>query len=255
MLDRRMVYSGAYWEGAQSLDAAQENKLDLICRKLGLERGMRVLDIGCGFGGAARFAAERYGVDVVGVTISREQARLARELCYSFPVEIRLEEYRQVRGVSDRILSIGMFEHVGPKNYSTFFDVAHRLLAKDGLLLLQSIGRQVPSKAPDPWIVRYVFPNSQLPGAGEIVTAVEGRFVIEDWQNLGTHYDTTLLEWHRRFEESWDRLQHQYDHRFYRMWRYYLLSCAGAFRARTNQLWQIVLSPQGVPGGYSAVRS
>ncbi len=114
------------------------------------------------------------------------------------------------------------------------------------MLLLRSIGLKVPSKASDPWIAWYIFPNSRL---GDIVKAVEGRFVIEDWQNFGAHYDNTLLEGHRRFEESWDRVQHQYGHRFYRMWRYYLLSCAGAFRARTNQLWQIVLRPQALSAG------
>ncbi len=256
MLDRRLIYSGAYWEGADSLEAAQEAKLDLVCRKLGLREGMRVLDIGCGFGGAAQFAAERYGVEVVGVTISQEQARLARELCRGLPVEIRQEGYRSLRGVFDRIFSLGMFEHVGPKNYATFFEVVRRLLREeDGLFLLQSIGVQAPSRGPDPWLARYIFPNSQLPAAAQVMAAAEERLVMEDWQNLGAHYDNTLLHWHHRLEENWGRLQHRYDRRFQRMWRYYLLSCAGAFRARTNQLWQIVFSPRGVPGGYSAVRS
>ncbi len=262
MLDRRMIYSCGYWRRAETLDAAQEAKLELVCRKLGLEPGMRVLDVGCGWGGAAGFAAERYGVEVVGITVSEEQARLARETARdrseAAPVEIRLADYRSLTperdGTFDRIYSLGMFEHVGVKNYRTFLEVTRRLLAGDGLFLLHTIGGNRSVTQTDPWIDRYIFPDSMLPSARQITTAAEGLWVLEDWHNFGADYDRTLMAWHDNFERAWQELAGAYDERFHRMWRYYLLSCAGSFRARRNQLWQVVLSPRGVPGGYVAAR-
>ncbi len=253
MLDRRMIYSCGYWACATTLDQAQEAKLELVCRKLGLQPGMRVLDIGCGWGGAARFAAERYGVEVVGITVS-EQAEFADELCRGLPVEIRVQDYREVEGEFDRIFSLGMFEHVGCKNYDVFFAVIRRCLKGDGIALLHTIGSNRTAARIDPWTDRYIFPNSMLPSAKQITDATEGEYVIEDWHNFGADYDKTLLQWHRNFEAAWPDLRQIYDERFHRMWRYYLLSCAGSFRARKIQLWQIVLSPQGVPGGYRAPR-
>ena len=250
MLDKRLMYSCGFWEHALSLDEAQEAKLDLISRKLCLQPGMRVLDIGCGWGGLARFVAERYHVEVVGITVSREQARLARERCRGLPIEIRYQDYRSLNETYDRIVSIGMFEHVGPKNYVTFMNVVRRCLHDDGLSLLQTIGQQEPARQCDPWIARYIFPNSKLPAARQLCAAIEGRFVMENWENFGADYDTTLMHWYHHFEQSWPRLRDRYDERFFRMWKYYLLSCAGVFRSRTNQLWQVVLSPQGVRGGY-----
>lgn len=261
MLDRRMTYSCGYWRDAYTLDAAQEAKLDLICRKLGLLPGMRVLDIGCGWGSFARFAAERHGVSVVGVTVSREQVTLARELCAGLPVEIRLQDYRQLGARVanelhrfDRVVSIGMMEHVGYRNYAAFFDIAHRCLTEDGLLLLHTIGSRKTDVTTDPWILKYIFPNSMLPSMRQLAQAAEGRFVTEDWHSFGPDYDRTLMAWHANFEAAWPRLAGQYDERFHRMWRYYLLSCAGSFRARRNQLWQIVYSKNGIPGGYTSVR-
>ena len=250
MLGERLIYSCAFWEHAASLDEAQEAKLDLVCRKLGLQPGMRVLDIGCGWGGAARYAAERYQVEVVGITVSQEQVRLAREMCRGLPIEIRYQDYRSLEEPFDRILSVGMFEHVGPRNYVTFMDVVRRCLKENGLFLLHTIGTQQTTKRCDPWIGRYIFPNSKLPSAREICAAMEGHFILENWQNFGADYDRTLMHWFRNFQENWSWLRDRYDERFFRMWKYYLLSCAGVFRARANQLWQIVLSPQGVPGGY-----
>jgi cyclopropane-fatty-acyl-phospholipid synthase len=250
MLDARMIYSCGYWERSATLDEAQEAKLDLVCRKLGLAPGMRVLDIGCGWGGAARFAAERYGVQVTGVTVSREQAELARVACAGLPIEIRLEDYRAVTGTFDRVLSIGMFEHVGVRNYRTFFRLARERLAPGGLLLLHTIGGGTSRHGTDPWIGRYIFPGSMLPSARQIAQAIEGLFVLEDWHSFGADYDRTLRCWHANVERAWERLRGRYDERFRRMWSYYLLSCAGAFRARRLQLWQLVLSPGGVPGGY-----
>ncbi len=254
MLDRRMIYSCAYWENADTLDAAQEAKLDLVCRKLALEPDMRVLDIGCGWGGAAKFAAERYGVSVVGVTISHEQAEVARQTCRGLPIEIRLEDYRRIRGRFDRIYSIGMFEHVGFKNYRTYMRVVSRCLEPDGLFLLHTIGSNVSDTCGNPWVERHIFPNSMLPSCRQISAAIEGCLMYEDWHRFGQDYDRTLMQWWENFDRHWSGLRSRYDERFYRMWRYYLLSFAGAFRAGHNQLWQIVLSPLASERRYKAVR-
>ena len=254
MLGRRLVYSCGYWAAAGDLDAAQEAKLDLVCRKLQLRPGMRVLDIGCGWGEALKFAAERYGVDGVGVTISKEQAEYARELCAGLPVEIRLQDYRDIEGRFDAVYSIGMFEHVGVKNYPDYFRAVRRLLAPGGLSLLHTIGGNVSANRTDPWIGKYIFPNSMLPSALQIARASEGLFVIEDWHNFGADYDTTLQAWRNNVEAAWDRLDARYDERFRRMWRFYLSASMATFRSRRSQLWQIVMSPEGVPGGYVAPR-
>ena len=258
MLGRRMVYSCGYWREARDLDAAQEGKLDLVCRKLGLRPGMRVLDIGCGWGEALQYAAQRYGVSGVGVTISREQAEYARRLCDGLPIEIRLQDYREVDESFDRIFSIGMFEHVGVRNYRGYFELARRCLADDpatggGLFLLHSIGSNRSVRHTDPWIGRYIFPNSMLPSAAQIAHAVEGLFVVEDWHGFGVYYDRTLQAWRDNIEAAWDALP-EYDARFQRMWRFYLCASMAVFRTRRAQLWQLVLSPRGVPGGYAAVR-
>ena len=254
MLGRRLVYSCGYWRGAADLDAAQEAKLDLVFRKLGLEAGMRVLDIGCGWGEALKRAALRHGVHGVGVTISNEQAEYARAICAGLPVEIRVQDYRDIDERFDRVFSIGMFEHVGVKNYDRYFDVARRCTSDDGLFLLHTIGSNVSSNHTDPWIAKYIFPNSMIPSAAQVADALEGRFVIEDWQNFGADYDRTLMAWRANFDASWTTLQARYDERFRRLWRYYLSVSAAAFRARRNQLWQLVLSPHGVRGRYDAPR-
>jgi cyclopropane-fatty-acyl-phospholipid synthase len=253
-LDPRMVYSCAYWKSAQTLAEAQEAKLDLACRKLGLTRGMRVLDIGSGWGAFARYAAEVYGAHVVGVSVSREQVAYARERCQGLPVEIRFEDYRNVSGTFDRVHSAGMFEHVGPRNHRRFFEVVHRVLADDGLVLLHTIGGNRSLASVDAWIDRYIFPDSVMPSASQISRALEGLFVIEDWHNFGPDYDKTLVAWCANFERNYPGLESRYDRRFYRMWRFYLLACAGTFRARINHLWHFVLSRRGLVGGYEAVR-
>jgi cyclopropane-fatty-acyl-phospholipid synthase len=257
MLDARMVYSCAYWNTAATLDEAQEAKLDLVCRKLRLTPGQRVLDIGCGWGSFARYAAERYGVSVVGINLSSDQARIAREQCQSLPVEIRVQDYRSLEGHRefDHVVSIGMFEHVGYKNYRQFMNIVRTCLKPEGLFVLQTIGRNRSMTGADLWIQRYIFPNAMLPSARQVTGATEGLFVIEDWHNFSADYDRTLMAWRARFERNWDRLKgKQYDDRFRRMWTYYLLASAARFRARRNQLWQIVLSERGVPGGYVASR-
>ena len=242
MLDSRMIYSCAHWQYAQDLEQAQEHKLEMICRKLELQPGETLLDIGCGWGGLARFAAERFGVRVTGITISKEQLAVAQARCAGLPVELLLQDYRSLQGRFDKIVSVGMFEHVGLKNYGVYFDTARRLLAPEGLFLLHSIG--VDRRAPhtDPWIERYIFPNGKLPSPVELAGALEGRFIIEDWHNFGADYDRTLMCWAERFEAAWPQLAPHYDEGFRRMFRYYLLSCAGFFRSRQGQLWQLVLS-------------
>jgi cyclopropane-fatty-acyl-phospholipid synthase len=254
MLGARLVYSCGYWKDAVDLDAAQEAKLDLVCRKLGLGADTPVLDIGCGWGEALKFAAERYRTPGVGITVSQAQVDYARTLCHGLPIEIRLEDYRTLRGRFARVFSIGMFEHVGQKNYRIYFETVRRVLAEDGLFLLHSIGTDRSTNRTDPWIEKYIFPNSMLPSAAQITRAVEGLFVIEDWHNFGADYDRTLLAWRANFDAAWPRLAPRYGERFRRIWRYYLSAAAASFRARRNQLWQIVLSPRGVRGGYRAPR-
>ncbi|MFH2062590.1 MAG: cyclopropane fatty acyl phospholipid synthase [bacterium] len=254
MLDKRMVYTCGYWKDAADLDSAQEAKLDLVCRKVGLKEGMKVLDIGCGWGSFAKFAAERYGAHVTGVTVSKEQLELAERSCAGLPVEFKLQDYRDITGQFDAVVSLGMFEHVGCKNYRTYMEVVDRTLKDDGLFLLHTIGGNTSVKGTDPWIDRYIFPNSMLPSAVQITRAVEGLFVLEDWHSFGAYYDRTLMAWYENFARSWSELSAKYDERFRRMWEYYLLTCAGTFRARSNQLLQVVLSKRGVPGGYESIR-
>lgn len=255
MLDRRMIYSCGYWKDADNLDAAQEAKLDLICRKLGLAAGMRVLDIGSGWGGFLQFAAERYGISGLGVTVSKEQAALANERLAGLPVETRLLDYLALEGQFDRIVSVGMFEHVGYKNYRRYFEKARSLLAPDGLFLLHTIGGHHSTTHGDPWSEKYIFPNGMLPSIAQIGKAIEGLFVMEDWHNFGADYDRTLMAWRSNFDAAWPHLDRgRYDERFGRMWRYYLSVFAALFRARNISLWQLVLSPEGVPGGYASPR-
>ena len=259
-LDPRMTYSCAYWKDATNLAEAQEGKLDLACRKLGLKPGMRVLDIGCGWGSFVKFAAEKYGVEVVGITVSRGQQAYARKRCEGLPVEIRFQDYRDVTGSFDRVFSAGMFEHVGPRNHRVFFEAVDRVLKKDGLALLHTIGGNRSLASVDSFIDKYIFPDSVMPSAAQISRSLEGLFVIEDWHNFGPDYDKTLCAWFENFDRNWQssptlRAQFEPDpERFYRTWKFYLLACAGTFRARINHLWHFVLSKKGIVGGYTAVR-
>ncbi len=247
MLDRRLNYTCAYWKNAQTLDEAQEAKLDLVCRKIGLQPGMRVLELGCGWGSFARYAAEKYGVQVLGVTVSKEQVALGMELCKGLPVELRLQDYREVKGEFDAVISIGIMEHVGHKNYRAYMEVTDRCLKKNGIAFVHTIGSNLTVYSADGFTNKYIFPNGMLPAIAQLGKAIENRFVMEDWHNIGPHYDPTLMAWHANFERAWPELKRQYDERFYRMWRYYLLSSAGGFRSRRQQLWQIVLTRTGTP--------
>jgi len=251
MLDERMNYSCGFWKEAESLNQAQEAKLDLICRKMQFKPGMIVLEIGCGWGGFAKYAAENYGVSVYGVTISREQKKLAEDICKGLDVTFELKDYRELDTEYDRIVSIGMFEHVGYKNYREYMEIANRCLKDDGLFLLHTIGRNTSEKTTDSWTNKYIFPNGMTPSTQQVGAATEGLFQIEDWHSFGQYYDTTLMAWHENFQKHWNELEGNYDARFKRMWQYYLLTAAASFRARRNQLWQLVLSKGGVKGGYS----
>jgi len=254
MLGKRMAYSSAYWKDAATLDEAQEAKLDLICRKIMLKPGMKILDIGCGWGSFAKYAAENYDVEVVGITVSEEQFKLGTEMCKGLPVELRFQDYREIDEQFDRVVSVGMIEHVGAKNYRTFMQSVKRCLVSDGIFLLHTIGALSTNKVIDPWVNKYIFPDSLLPSARHISKMAENLFIMEDWHSFGADYDKTLMAWHSNFEKQWNSLKSQYDERFYRMWRYYLLFSAGAFRARSTQLWQIVFSVEGVKGGYLSIR-
>ncbi len=254
MLDKRMTYTCGYWKDARDLDEAQEAKLELICRKIGLRPGMKVLDIGCGWGSFAKYAAEKHGAEVVGITVSEEQLKLGREMCAGLPIELKLQDYRDIKGEFDRIVSLGMFEHVGYKNYRTYMRTVYSHLADGGLFLLHTIGNNFSVRHGDPWLNKYIFPNGMIPSAAQIGKAAERLFVMEDWHNFGQYYDATASAWAENFEKHWPELKDRYGERFRRMWRYYLLSCAGAFRARRLQLWQIVYSKGGIRGGYASVR-
>jgi cyclopropane-fatty-acyl-phospholipid synthase len=254
MLDPTLCYSCGYWEQADTLEQAQRAKLELICRKLQLEPGMTLLDIGCGWGSLMRYAATHYQVNCVGLTISREQASAAAVLDRHLPIRYELTDYRQFNTDGhhqfDRIASVGMFEHVGLQNHMEYFDTALRCLKPDGLFLLHTIGKNQSQLPIDPWIEKYIFPNGELPSLQELMRSTERHWVIEDVHNFGADYDRTLMAWYERFQQVWPKIKDHHSDRFYRMWSYYLLSCAGTFRARSNQLWQLVLSPQGVRGGY-----
>jgi len=254
MLDKRMNYTCGYWKDARNLDEAQEAKLDLVCRKIGLEPGMTVLELGCGWGSFAKYAAEKYSAKVIGVTVSKEQVELGNQLCRGLPIELRLQDYREVDGKYDRVISIGILEHVGYKNYRTYMEVVNRTLKDDGIAFVHTIGKNISDTKIDPWHDKYIFPNAMLPSILQIAKAMEGLFVMEDWHNFGPDYDKTLMAWHDNFENSWPKLKDKYGERFRRMWRYYLLSSAGGFRAQDHQLWQIVFSKKGIPGGYNSIR-
>lgn len=254
MLDKRLTYTCGYWKNVTTLDQAQENKLELVCRKIGLKKNQRILDIGCGWGSFIKYAAQNYDVHAVGVTVSEEQANFVREDCKDLSVEVRLQDYRELNEQFDHVVSLGMFEHVGPKNHKTYMQVVSRCLKDEGLFLLHTIGSNFTRHSPDPWFDKYIFPNGILPSMKDISTAYDKRFVLEDLHSFGPDYDKTLMAWFDNFDAAWDVLSKKYSEEFYRMWKYYLLCCAGAFRARNLQLWQLVLSKKGVAGGYTPVR-
>ena len=247
MLDKRLNYTCGYWKNANTLDEAQEAKLELVCQKIGLQPGMRVLEFGCGWGSFAKYAAEKYGANVLGVTVSKEQVKLGMEMCEGLPVELRLQDYRDVEGTYDAVISIGVMEHVGYKNYRTYMEVVDRCLKEGGIAFFHTIGGNTSRTAADPWTNKYIFPNGMLPSIAQLGTAMEGLFVMEDWHNIGPDYDKTLMAWYANFESAWPELKEKYGDRFYRMWRYYLLSSAGGFPIPVPALWQVVMTRPGTP--------
>ncbi len=254
MLDPHMQYTCAYWKGVQTLAEAQEQKLELICRKLQLRKGDRILELGCGWGGFAQYAASTYGCSVVAHNISSEQVAFARRWCADLPVEVIQGDYREATGEFDKVAAIGLCEHVGYKNYRTLMETAHRRLKPHGLFLLHTIANNASVTTSDPWFDKYIFPGGMLPSVAQLGAAMDGLLVMEDWHNFGPDYDKTLVAWQNNVDKHWGKFKAKFDERFHRMWRYYLLSLAGAFRARKIHLWQIVMSKQGVLGGYESVR-
>lgn len=255
-LDPYNQYTCGYFQDTDDLNQAQENKLDLICRKLQLKEGEKVLDIGSGWGGFAKFAAERYGAHVTGITISDRQIEYARQFCDGLPVTFIKSDYRDfAQDGFDKVLVCGMIEHVGYKNYRNLFEVVHRSLRDGGLFLLHTIGRHRSGSNTDAWMHKYIFPNAMMPSPVQLTTAAERLFALNDWHSFGAYYDPTLMAWHRNFVGNWDDLKEQYDDRFFRMWTYYLLMCAGTFRSNKKQLWQIVFAKRrGALAGYQSVR-
>lgn len=254
MLGSTMQYTCAYFDKSTSLDQAQINKMDLVCKKMGLKPGMTVLELGCGWGEFAIFAAKNYKVKVDAYNISKEQVAYAKIKAGKLPITFHLKDYREAQGSYDRVISVGMAEHVGPKNYKGFLALIDRCLKPGGLVMIHTIGSLKSQYASDPWIEKYIFPNGVLPSIAQLSTAAEPYFVVEDIHNFGADYDKTLMAWYANFIKAWPKYKARFGDRFFRMWSYYLLSCAGGFRCRKLQLWQIVLSKGGVPGGYKTVR-
>jgi cyclopropane-fatty-acyl-phospholipid synthase len=244
MLGKHMQYTCAYWKKAKTLDQAQEQKLDLICKKLYLKPGMTVLELGSGFGMLACYMAKHYKVKVVSYNISKEQIKYGRKFCKGLPVRFEERDYREAihEEQFDRVVSVGLCEHIGYKNYRSFMELAHAKLKDDGIFLLHTIGGNKSVTTTDPWIDRYIFPGGMIPSVEQLGTAMDDLWVMEDWHNFGPDYDRTLMAWMENFDKNWKRLRPKYGDKFYRMWKYYLLSCAGAFRARKLQLWQIVMT-------------
>ena len=194
---------------------------------------MRLLDIGCGWGGFAYFAATRYDVHVTGISPAIEQVELARTTTAGLRVKIEQADYRDVSGQFDRITSIGMMEHVGPRNLDTFFASCDRLLTHDGMMLHHTIGSNVSKRHTDPWFDKYIFPGGVLPSMAQIASAAEETWSIEDVHNFGPDYDRTLMAWHANISDRWDKIPH-YDEQFRRTWEYYLLASAAGFRTRVD---------------------
>ena len=245
MLDSRMVYTCGYWKNSDTLEEAQIAKLDLICRKLQLKPGMKVLDIGCGFGSFMKYAVLNYGVECVGYSLSEKQIAYGEELCKGLPIQFVFNDYRKIEGSFDRVVSIGMMEAVGQKNFSVYMKTIHRVLKDDSVVLIHTIGHNFSTQITDPWVDKYIFPNGILPSIAQIGQSIEGLFVMEDWHNFGPDYTKTLLAWNEKFQAAWPELKDSYDETFKHMWEFYLLSFAGGFAARNWQLWHLVLTKKG----------
>ncbi len=254
MLDKRMFYTCGYWKDATNLNDAQDAKADLVARKLDIKPTDKVLDIGCGWGSMQNFIWEKYKTPSTGITVSAEQAKYAKSRIDYPEVKFELQDYRDAQGQYNKVVSLGMLEHVGPKNLKEYFQSVNRLMTDDGLFLLHFIGGEDSHSKEDPWIDKYIFVNSVVPSLAKVLRASEGMFVPLDVQNFGVDYDKTLVAWFENFDKAWPKLKDKYDDKFYRMWKYYLLMCAGTFRPGMNQLYQIVFSKTRNPKRYNSPR-
>jgi cyclopropane-fatty-acyl-phospholipid synthase len=257
-------YTCCFFDGTDDLEQAEVIKLEMLCDKLELRPGERLLDIGCGWGGFAKYAAATRGCEVTGISLSTEQIHYARRFAHGLPVTIEKLDYRDLprSGLTpfDKISIVGMIEHVGYRNYETLMRVVHEMLKPDGLFLLHTIGNCERTTVVDPWMEKYIFRNSMAPSMDQLAAATEGCFVVEDWENYGHHYVPTLQAWHDRFNANWDRIRslktaREFDERFRRMWNYYLMSSKAAFEVEQLHLWQLVMTRRGSGRGvYGRVR-
>ena len=247
-LDEDKQYSCAYFRApSDTLEQAQAQKKAHIARKLCIEPGMRVLDIGCGWGGMGLTLAQDFGAKVVGVTLSEEQHKIATTRAEAAGladrVEFRLQDYRHVDGTFDRIVSVGMFEHVGVPHYDEYFGHVRNVLAEDGIALIHTIGRTNPPGATNPWILKYIFPGGYIPSMSEALAPIERQDLyptdIEVWR---LHYAETLRHWHMRFTANWDKVRDLYDEKFCRMWNWYLVACEMTFRYNRQCVFQFQLA-------------
>lgn len=250
---KTMNYSCGYWKNAKTLDEAQTNKMDLICRKLKLESGMKILEIGCGWGNFAKFAAKKYNVNVVGITLSDEQLSYAKKHNSHKNVGFLLQDYRDIKGKFDRIVSIEMIEHVGPKNHKKFMKKTNSCLKKDGLMLIQAISISETVLKNDPWIDKYLFPGAVPMSAKQFCNSSEGLFYILDWHDFTKDYHKTINAWLKNFDDNWSELKSNYDDRFYRYWKWYLTCCPATALAMTHHLWQVVFGKVDSDKGYERI--
>ncbi|HMO02164.1 MAG TPA: class I SAM-dependent methyltransferase [Oligoflexia bacterium] len=255
MLDSSMSYTCGYWREAKNLEEAQTAKLRLICEKLKLAPGMRVLDIGCGWGNFAHYASTHYGVEVVGLTVSNQQAEIAKARCAKLPVEIRLQDYQKFkeRIQFDRVVSIEMIEAVGKKNLPKFYETIKNSLKDSGIFLLQVITGEMFSRTSNPalddylvWLIKYIFPNGYLPSSRELFMPEKYGLKIENIHNLGSDYIKTLTAWQENFENNWFSLKQEFSDSFKRMWLYYLAGCRVMFELSFVQIYQIAYSKQPI---------
>lgn len=250
MLGPSMSYTCAYWKDAKNLDEAQFNKMDLIRRKLELQPGMKVAELGMGWGTAANHMHKYGNVDVTGVSLSEQQVKWAQENLAKEGLRFIWSDYRdhcedpKHMHTYDRVYSIGMLEHVGYKNYAPFFKCIKALLKPDGLAVVHSIGEPDFVSASDPFLDKYIFPGAVIPAMSTITAGFENDFILEDWQNFGFDYSLTLAAWNENANVFFKENPDKYTPEFQRMWEYYLKMCEALFVTRINQLWHFVLSPR-----------
>jgi len=257
MLDPYMQYTCGYWRNANNLNQAQLDKLKLISEKLKLKPGMKVLELGCGFGGLAKYMAENYGVSVTGCSISKEQTAIGKELCKGLPVEFLICDYMDLKADHeyDRIVGVGFMEHVGTFNYRNLFKLAEKALKDDGILVLHCMGvNSTTIGQSEKWSAKNLFPNGGFIKLEQLITCAEDYFMVEDLQNIGADYYKTLRAWEDNFDKGWPQLQPKYGDKFYKMWKLYLHYAQGLLSSRQVNVYQTVYTKKGIIGGYQAPR-